>query len=544
MLKKLLCISFLIIFPLFLVTDSASALSRERWINQEPYGVFFNNYDPNFYTGFVPRVQEKERIKIHLGRGNQLRIRMVLSDKTIDNYLSDQVARHNLYKEVIDKRIIKLTSNRAWEAYHKRFTDEGLENLVQKKSELSPEKWRELNLEYIEKLVPGRLFHITKDFNKMVEDFAELLKNSAEPTTLEAKLHLINQFFPYRIFLYQLSAEQDRAFKDLVKIAQSGDMEGFRSKAEAFFHSITDHIYPVKEGKLDYYELTSIYAAGTHDSTTTYKGHTIPQYTTTGVWWLIPRKHGKGFTGMVDYISSAGYYGLMPMVPYEYGGGIAYNAIHNTGISSWIQGHPLLPRSWRNITESSRSGKPFNRVAITSRGPVSHGCTRLNSGHLTELREMLPSTSQEMEGILHYRNLSYCYDVFDIKGDGTPQVMGVQYYIAFRHSNARVATHIWTQNTREDFYRWLYGDEINYGPVGEVTFKEAYDCTFVGRRAVRGKKYENIKLYEASYEPEYLQFYVINGVNKLSRKGMDFNRELRRVGYGYTPDRKILLLEK
>ena len=167
----------------------------------------------------------------------------------------------------------------------------------------------------------------------------------------------------------------------------------FRTAAEAFFHAITHNIYPVKDGMLDYYELTSIYPAGTYDKTTTHDGKVMPMYTTTGIWTLIPRMHGKGFLGMVDYISSAGYYGLMPMLPYEYGGGIAYNAIHNTGISCWIGGHHLLPKEWSKITQGSRNGKPFNRVAITSRGPVSHGCTRLNSGHLTEFREMLPSTS-------------------------------------------------------------------------------------------------------------------------------------------------------
>src|SRR5689334_15261021 len=88
------------------VAGGVSALSSERWTNSTPYGVFFNDYDPNFYTGFAPRVQERERIKIHLGRGNQVRLRMVLSDQTIDNYLPDQVARHDLYKEVIDAKVI------------------------------------------------------------------------------------------------------------------------------------------------------------------------------------------------------------------------------------------------------------------------------------------------------------------------------------------------------------------------------------------------------------------------------------------------------
>jgi hypothetical protein len=533
----------MVVLMVHLLPVFAHALSRDRWTNPEPYGVFFNNYDPNFYTGFVPRVQDRERITIHLGRGNQVRLRLVLPEETILNYLPDQVARHDLYQELIDKKIITLTSNTAWEAYHEKVAQEKLHDLAKKREAMTPEEWRTLNLAYMDKLVPGRLFHIRKDVTKMCDDFRQLLKTSSPPATLQAKLDLVNALFPHRIYLDDLTAEQDAALSRLVELAQGNQTAAFRAAAEAFFQDITHHIYPAKDGVLDYYELTSIYPAGTYDKTTTHDGQVMPMYTTTGIWTLIPRRHGKGFLGMVDYISSAGYYGLMPMLPYEYGGGIAYNAIHNTGISCWIGGHHLLPKEWSQMTQGSRNGKAFNRVAITSRGPVSHGCTRLNSGHLTEFREMLPSTSEGMEGIVHYRSLSHCYDVFDLKGDGDAQVMGVQYYIAFRHTKSRVAEQIWVQNHREDFYAWLYGDEITFGPVGSVTVKEAYDYKFLKRKALQGKKYEGIRLYEASYEPEYLQFYIIKGVNNLSREGMDFNRELRRIGAGYAVDRKKLFLE-
>ena len=52
---------------------------------------------------------------------------------------TDQVARHDLYKEVIDARIIRLTANTAWETYDKRFTDEGLADLAARRETLSPE---------------------------------------------------------------------------------------------------------------------------------------------------------------------------------------------------------------------------------------------------------------------------------------------------------------------------------------------------------------------------------------------------------------------
>jgi hypothetical protein len=543
MMKKLLFIWGVTLFGLGIVAGDALALSQERWTDQQPYGLFFNNYDPNFYTGFVPREQERERIKIHLARGNQLRIRLIVSDATIDNYILDQVAKHTLYKEVIDKGVIELTTNTAWEAYDKRFNEIGFPALAAKKATLSPQEWRLLNVETIERVLPGRLFHIKRDFNQMVTAWAALLKASGEELDLEAKLDLVNEFFPYRIFAYDLTEEQDAALTELIALAKADDMAAFRPKATAFFHQITDNIYTIANDKLDFYEFTTIYAAGTYDTTTTYKGHVIPQITTPGVWTFIPRMHGKGMTGMVDYISSAGYYGLIPMFPYEYGGGIAYNSIHNTGISNWIPGHPLLPKEWRTYTDGSRNEKPYNRVALTSRGPVSHGCTRLNSGHLAELREMIPSTSDGMKGIVNYRNVSHCYDVFDLKGDGDVQVMGVQYYFAFRHTNERVAKQIWAQNNREDFYRWLYGPEMNYGPVGQVTFNEVCTGKFVKGKAREGKTYRNIKLYEAPYEPETVQFYRIKGVKTLSDAGMDFNRELRRVGYGYTVDRKVLRLD-
>jgi hypothetical protein len=522
---------------------AVTPLGSTRWTDDTPYGILFNDYDPNFYTGFVPRVQDADRIKLHLGRGNQLRIRMVLPDESVDSFLLDQVAKHDLYKEVIDKEIITLTSNTAWEDYDKAFEAAGLREKASRKGSLSPDEWRALNVEAIDELNPERLYHIQKDFGQLSSSWFQLLAASEPAEELGAKLDLINELFPHRMFVFDLSEEQDAAFTELLGLAKAGDQAAFGPKAQAFFQDVTGGIYDVRDGKIDYYEYTAIYAAGTYDTQTTHNGKRIPQITTPGVWFFMPRMRGNGMVGMVDYISGAGYYGLIPMFPYEYGGGSAYNSIHNTGISNWIAGHALLPKEWAKYSGGSRNGKPYNRVALTSRGPVSHGCTRLNSGHLAELRELLPSTSPQMEGIVNYRNISHCYDVFDRKGDGNLEIMGVQYYIAFRHTNQRVAKEIWAQNNRKDFYEWLYGSEMNYGPIGQVTFDDVCEARFVKRKTQEGKHYKGLTLYEAPYQPETLQFYKIKGVDRLSHEGMEFNRELRRVGYGYQVDRKKLRLE-
>lgn len=532
----------LVMLAIFLSSSVCySAPYSERWKNTEPYGVLFNQYDPNFYTGFAPRVQERENITIHLGRGNQVRVRMVLTDESISSYIEDQVARHALYKEVIDKKVITLTTNLSWEAYDKKIQEEQLAALFAGKSEQTPDQWRQLNLETIARLNPGRLHHIERDFNSMSSDFSSVLKADSPPETLKGKLELINSFFPHRIYLTDLTEEQDALFKELFALAKSDDA-AFTEKSKAFFSDITAGLYAVTDGKIDFYEFTTIFPAGTYDKTTTYKGRVIPMFTTTGVWTLIPREHGTGDTGMVDYISKAGYYGMMPMLPYQYAGGAAYNAFHNPGISNWMAGHPLIPKEWTTSTDNSRNGKPYLRSSITSRGPVSHGCTRMNPGHLSEFREMLPSTSDGMKGIRVFMNKSQCYDIYDVDGDGVEEAMGVQYYFAFQ-GKSRVANLIWAQNNRKDFYDWLYSDEIVYGEPGEVIVKKAVSCDFVKRKAVEGRIYENIKLYEAPYETEYLQFYTINGVKPTTHLGYEINRELRRVGYGYEVNRELLKLD-
>jgi hypothetical protein len=531
-------------FALIGLAGNASALGVERWTDATPYGTFFNDYDPNFQVGFIPRVQERDRIKIHVARGNQIRIRMVLSDATLDNFLTDQKAKHDLQKELIDSGVIILTTNTAWEDYEQRYAAIGIDAKAAQKGSLSPKKWRALNLQVLQEANPERMYHIRKDFDQMAADWAALIRAKPVPEDLEAKLDIVNQLFRNRIFAWELSEEHEAAFDQLVaQVHAGGDESALRAGTEAFFMELTDGVYTLVDGRIDYWEYTAIYPAGSYDTTTKHRGRTIPMITTQGVWDFKPRKYGNGMVGMVDYISAAGYYGLIPMFPYEYGGGSAYNSIHNTGISNWIGGHKLLPKEWRTYAEGSRNGKPFNRVALTSRGPVSHGCTRLNSGHLAEFREMLPSTSEAMEGIHNYRYISHCYDVFDRHGDGQDEIMGVQYYIAFRHTKSRVAKQIWAQNNRDDFYAWMYGDEMNYGPIGQVTFPEVCTGKFIKRKAREGQTYQGLTLYEAPYQPETLQFYKIKGINSLSHEGMEFNREIRRVGYGYQVDRAKLRLK-
>jgi len=117
-------------------------------------------------------------------------------------------------------------------------------------------------------------------------------------------------------------------------------------------------------------------------------------------------------------------------------------------------------------------------------------------------------------------NKSHLFDVFDIDGDLEPEVMGVRYFIAYSLSNKK-PDKLRAPTERRGFYRWLYGGELKYRADGTGWFADIRDGRFIGRKALDGREYKDIALYEADYEPEKLQFYRMVDVA--------FARELRRV---------------
>jgi hypothetical protein len=246
---------------------------------------------------------------------------------------------------------------------------------------------------------------------------------------------------------------------------------------------------------------------------------------------------------MVDYLSPNPGYGYIPMLPYQYAGGITYNAFHNAGVRSQLNSTKFLPTAWRNVPSERDPKKPYQNLWLASRAPVSHGCTRLPSGHMTELRQIVPTESTVLERVRTFRNLPGCYDVFDVRGDGKPMVMGVQYYVAYKCDTEHTPIRTYVTNKRDPFYRWLYGNNVQLGQPGSVTLRDVPVCRFVGRKAEEANMLSNVALYEPPFEPETIQFYKIRKVSFDSNAGMEFNRELRKVGAGHTLDRATLLLD-
>ncbi len=65
---------------------------KTRQLAEPPLvGSYYDSWEPTFYTGFAPRALDPRRLHVHVGRGNQLRITLVLADDVIDSYARDRV---------------------------------------------------------------------------------------------------------------------------------------------------------------------------------------------------------------------------------------------------------------------------------------------------------------------------------------------------------------------------------------------------------------------------------------------------------------------
>jgi hypothetical protein len=513
--------------------------------SEPPQGVYFHWYEPSFYTGFAPRTQDPQRLHIRLSRGNQVRVTVVLGAQELDAYLDDLLTRRKTYQELIDAKVIELTTNREYERFLAKLDQAGVAEAVKSRDTSTPAAYRQKSVEIMSALNPERVFRIKIPADKVVAGWhARLAGMSAEATTSTAKqIDAANAILPGRVNLYQLSPELASSLSRAVALAhtEKADSPAFHELAVAFLDRATNGHYRITDGFVEAVEFTAIYPAGTIDATTTYKGERLPEFGVTGVWPLIPRTQGRGITGMVDYLSPNPGYGFITMLPYQHAGGIVYNAFHNAGVRCALGQTPFLPSAWRKVIDERDGKKPYQNLWIISRGPTSHGCTRLSSGHMSELRQIVPSESTVLERVPTFRNLPQCYDVFDIQGNGSPAVMGVQYYLAYKNRD-HTPIRAYVTNRREPFYRWLYGDNIAMGDVGHASLKQVPVCRYALKKAEEVETLTNVPLYEAKYAPEPIQFYRIKPVAFDSTPGFELNRELRKVGAGHVTDRRKLLL--
>jgi len=482
------------------------------------YGVFYDEAEPSFYTGFAPRTQEPGRLHIHLGRGNQLRVTAVLSDTVIREYARDLAERQHTYRALIDGGRLALTQNTSFDDFERTLGDTGLEHLIAEESSLTPPALRARNLKLMERLNPGRIFHIAIPLRKLAAGWLAELQ-PADRTRMDGprRLALVNQLLPTRLWLVELPAGTGAALDDLVRSAPDpAALDAWLPAYASLLARVSGDRYPVRNGVVTFDEFTALYPVGSVAAYTQWRGRSIPQYPTPGRRALTTHQRSL----LADHIPTDGSYSWSPWLPYMHVTPTMHNAIH----TPWWKMRPsdasFLPAAWRSVTRGSRDGQPFQRVWLLSRGPMSHGCTHLNTGHIAELRQILPADSEQLYAVDVFLTRSEHYDVFDIDGDLTPEVMGVRYFIAYSLIAGK-PDRLRVKSERHAYYDWLYGGDLGYeGDRG--VFHDVRDARFVGRDAAEGRSYAKVALREADYQPETVQFYRMVDI--------PFARALRQVG--------------
>ena len=498
--------------------------ARTQMLEQPPeYGVYWDRYEPTFYTGFAPRTLEPARLHLHVGRGNQLRATAVLSDEVLEGYARDLAARRSTYRALIDRKRLLPSQNDSFSEMETTLDEVDLADRIEDEKKREPAEIRAENVELMKRLNPGRVFEIDLPEEALLEAWIAGLK-PADRSKLDRdrSLELANALLPTRIWLAELDATAKKELRNLVKLApkpgrdaNTEASDAFREAYFALLGRLTGDRYPRKEGRIRFVEFTAIYPIGTFNEYTEYKGHKIPLYPTPGRRALTTHQRSK----TPDHIPTKANYSYSPWLPYMHVGKTMHNSFHTLWWRMEPEQTAFLPSQWTENDPRRKIG-PSRYLWLLSRGPMSHGCTHVNVGHIAELRQLLPSEVAKLFEVDVFLNRSYNYDVFDIDGDMAPEVMGVEYFIAFSLKQKK-AHRLRVRNERRAFYEWLYGNEIRYRDDGSAWFPEVQDGRFVERTAKRGSTYHEINLYEASYEAEKIQFYRLVDI--------DFARRLRQV---------------
>ena len=541
--KLSLMILPLVLSMAFVVQAAAPVKMQAQGQNDtenQPQGVFYYRIEPSFYTGFAPRCQDPKGIHIHLGRGNQVRVTVVLSNQIIDSYLPDLALRYNVYDKLIKKSKIKLTQNLGFEKFSRVIKEENIVKLAGEKSGMDSKAYRKISLEILEKLNPGKVFHIKIDFDQQMQRWStQLAPFLTKKPSIQESLAIINDMLPTRIWVTELPWRLKDKLQNAITLygiyeedlkSENAWKSFYRATVE-LFEAATNGIYPLSGKILDFYEFTAVYPVGTLNQMAKYDGQNIPLYPCPGKRNLIYHQRTK----VVDHIPDKACYGYLPWLPYMHVGKTLHNSFHTLWFNNNVKQNTFIPKEWKQNTKDSRTGKPYPRLWLLSRGPMSHGCTHVNAGHISELRQMLPSDEKVLPQVVTYRNKSNHFDVFNIDGDGRPEVMGVKYFHAYSLRHKKPYKRRAPAN-RKSFYKWLYVDGYRYDADGGLVFDQAPTSKFVRKNAYKGETFENIPLYEADYTPETIQFY--------NRMPIPFVRELRRISSTYDHNRKVLKLDK
>lgn len=496
-------------------------------------------YRPSFYTGFVARQQNPERIHIRAARGNQTRVSVILDEQTLADYTFDLAKRYSFYKKA-QKNIISNTKGDVLpqlDSFYKIVESSayGILPFTQQAASANEEALAAKGLELLQALNPGRVFNIRLD---LAAEFAKWKAQARENTSWANAGYLASNPKDAVVAINTLvfgrvnyTGKPDSALlgkvATLAALAQTDD-SSFTLAAVDLFKELTGKKYDIKvlaNGRfekaincdsaanctLSYPEFTAIYPTGSAESFTKDKfGNTITNFATPGLWSFVSRGSRN-----VDNIRDEAYYGWIPKMDFEAIG----NGFHNPAVRFF--------KLTRGIRDALNVPASHSEMWLVKRGGVSHGCLRLPAGHVWEMRQILPVEDSKMVQVNFFGNSSQDFDIYDIDGNGQPELMGVDYLVNYDAKGARevgaIETNVDSPQGKLDFYTRLYGAKNVFTLFGSdlYTFQNPaaslpsyldYQKKSVQTRVtIKG----DIPLYEAAYEQDKIQFYNAS-LNKMT----------------------------
>lgn len=523
-------------------------------VSWSPGAKSVNGYYPSFYTGFVMRAQSPERIHVHTARGNQTRVSVILDEATLRDYLFDLVKRNEFYQRVtsgtnarldIAPKGGKFLPQLSFYSQIIESPEYGISTFVAnaQQGRISDEEIYAKSLETLSLLNPGRIFKLQIDlkneFNKWKADIQRRSGGDIAKITGDSKalISAINTLVWGRVnYISKPTPDVLAKLQAAVQLAiQNASDDQFIPAALALFTATTGSKYQIRvlsdDGQwqspiqcssaqctLTYPEFTAVYATGSWEQKTSDEfGNSINQFATPGLWQFL-NYSGKE----VDNIRNEPYYGFVPKMDYQDSG----NGFHNPAVRFWNPNKALKTALGINPAHET--------LWAVKRGGVSHGCLRLPTAHAWELRHIFPVENSKMIQIPFFGNNSSDFDVYDIDGDGNPEIMGVQYLISYGLQGADGLARREGKNFEisEDkklsFYENLYGGNKVFKVTGDnkyifinpkvsihsyMDFKKDSVST---RMTLMGE----YPLYEQAYEKEKVQFYAIGSEMTPERKLM------------------------
>lgn len=549
-LKTLLLAAAALAFGAFSVAQEARISNIQDYndilplwgVSWTPGANAINGYYPTFYTGFAMRSEFPERIHVRVARGNQTRVSVILDEATVSDYPFDLAKRYAFYRQVTEGpgKALNIAPSGGKFLPQLSFFNQIVESREYgllpfvKRAQQGAEKPEDVyrkGLELLTALNPGRVFHLKIDlkaeFNRWRQETQKRSGGNLAKIMNDPKMIVtaINTLVQGRInFTEKPSAEVLSKLQTAADLAlQDASDDRFLPAAFDLFTAVTGTKYRIRvlgaNGQwqpavqcgtgsctLTYPEFTTIYPTGSAEAFTSDEfGNRITSFATPGLWQFL------NYPGReVDNIRNEPYYGFAPKMDFEgIGNGFHNPAVRFYGVS-------------KAAKEAFGIQPAHNTLWAVKRGGVSHGCLRLPLGHVWEFRQILPVENSKMTKVMFFGNNSQDFDVYDVDGDGTPEVMGVQYMISYGMQGAgglarREGAGLEINADRKvEFYRNLYGAKNVFRQEGsrfvftnpKTSLPSHLDYKKKGV-STRITVFGDYPLYEQSYEKDKVQFYTL-----------------------------------